>query len=290
MSDIKQLIVTSETKSGVFAWFDQTASGPSIIAILSNSEKLAYYCNMTTVSNEHMDFRILQRNCIYSEFLRHCNANVPSLNGVNFADFNFDRKWAKYTLMTHYYSAGLETASRLASDWVTGKNLSNEDIEKYEGFFNKKSKIVKSIRQALLDFCPQATMLSTFFKKIALVAVCNEELFLKLTKAERQVIIDFRVQLLGEGATEEDANRFCGFGFNSLVILSPFGTKIEYSLLDKNPTLMVEFTNFRPKSGSVFAQFNNQKARFLDRKQMVRSFLVNFIHSCDASILQQLVK
>ena len=115
-------------------------------------------------------------------------------------------------------------------------------------------------------------------------------MFLKLTKEERQVIIDFRVQLLEEGATEQDANRFCGFGFNSLVILSPFGTKIEYSLLDQDPALVVQFTNFRPHAGSVFNQFNNRKARLLDRKQMVRSFLVNFIHSCDASILQQLVK
>ena len=115
LNDIKTFINEGKLESGNFAWFDQTASGPSIIAILSNSEKLAYYSNMTTVGDKQ-NYQELQRNCIYSEFLNHCNASIPSLNNANFADFKFDRKWAKYTLMSHYYSAGLRTISQLVSD------------------------------------------------------------------------------------------------------------------------------------------------------------------------------
>ena len=150
--------------------------------------------------------------------------------------------------------------------------------------------MVRSVRAALSNFCPQATKLSKFFEKISLIALSNESSFLELKLAQRKVIINFRGQLIKEGATKDDAGRFYGFGFTTLVIVSPFGTSFEYSSVDKDPTSMNEYTTFKTKSNSVFRQFQNRRPRFFDRKLLIRSLLVHFIHSCDASILQQLVK
>ena len=290
LKDIEKLISNGQLQSNLFAWFDQNASGPSIISILSNSEKLAHFCNIITVRDKKMDYETLTRNCIYSEFLKHCNDTIPGLNNNKFSDFKFDRKWAKYILMTHYYNAGLKTAARLSSEWIIEKDFDDIQIKKYEEFFNKQSSVIKGIKKALLSFCPQGTKLADFFRKVAIILVCDKTKFKSLTEIDRQVIFELRKELLKEGVPKNDTERFFGFGFCTLRIVTPFGTKLQYSTLDKNPALMKQFTSYKAKSGSAFEQFQNSRARLFDYKQLIGSFLVNFIHSCDASILQQLVK
>ena len=239
-----------------------------------------------------MDYSSLKRNCVYTEFLHHCNKVIPALNDIPFSSFNFDRKWAKYTLMTHFYSAGLKTASRLVTDWVNDK-ISPDLVEKYENFFSKYSRQVKEIRVALLSFCPWATLLNNYFRKVALITVCNEQIFSKLKKDDCNVILEFRNQLFKAGLSETHCDSFFGLGYLTLRILTPFGVRIEYSTVEKkakkNDTSM-QRTWFKQNSKSAFNSFAFKKAKKFDYKQLIDSFLVHFVHCCDAAILQKLTE
>jgi len=292
LQDLRTLIETGEVTSNNFAWFDQNASGPSIVAVLSNSEKLAALCNMTTVTGINMDYSSLPRNCIYTSFLDYCNDNIPNLGGAEFRDFSFNRKWAKYTLMTHFYSAGALTASRLVIDWVetqtTLGKIPPEDIVKYNDFYSSNSKSVKLIRKALLSFCPLGTALNVYFRKIALIFTCDEKKFAKLKLYERKIIVAFRGQLASAGLPQESCDSFFGLGFSTLCIVTPFGTMFEYSSAGKNAGLTHEYSNFNKDSKSAFSHFQLGKFTGVDYNQLCNSFLVNFIHACDASVLQKL--
>ena len=289
LQDIRLLIENGEVTSYNLAWFDQNSSGPSLIAILSNSEKLAYYCNMITVKDINMDYSTLNRECIYTEFLKYCNETISEIDDSEFVDFKFDRKWAKYTLMTHYYSAGLKTASRLVAEWVDEK-IPVEHSKIYEKFFNKNTKAVKEIKNALLTFCPLGTKLNNFFRKVALIVICDKSRFSKLKKAECEIILGFRTQLFQAGLSRDFCDTFFGLGYSSLRVITPFGTKIEYSTADKKHGTDHQYTSFNKNSTSAFSSFNMAKPRKFDVNQLVNSFLVNFIHCCDASILQELTK
>lgn len=91
LSDLSKLILDKHVTSQNFAWFDQNSSGPSFIAILSNSVKLGNLCNIITVTDPE-NFRELKRQCIYTDFLIYCNETITNLEVSNFKEFNFDRQ------------------------------------------------------------------------------------------------------------------------------------------------------------------------------------------------------
>lgn len=131
--------------------------------------------------------------------------------------------------MTHYFSAGLKTASSITEAWVTKKGFKTET---YEKFFTKSTKEVKSIKQALLTFCSKGTKLNLFFKKVALVVLCDAKRYKLLDKKSQLVINSFQDELLTAGISKNIASAFYGLGFSSLIFVSPFGTKVEYSTIE----------------------------------------------------------
>jgi hypothetical protein len=92
LAEIRQMFESSKLESRTFCWFDQNASGPSFMAILANSEKLGELCNITTAPLVEGSFKTLQRFCVYTAFLEHCNRVISDPKIGPFCNFNFDRK------------------------------------------------------------------------------------------------------------------------------------------------------------------------------------------------------
>ena len=101
-------------------------------------------------------------------------------------------------------------------------------MKKYEPFFNKQSSLIHKIKKALDVFCPNATNLKLFFKKIALIATLNNERFDVLTKRDKKVILAFQVQLAQSGFPTETANSFFGCSVPYLQFISPCGSSVSY--------------------------------------------------------------
>jgi len=125
---------------------------------------------------------------------------------------------------------------------------------------------------------------------MALIFTCNEKLFAKLSRTDALVIEHFRKQLTQAGLSHKLASQFFGLNQKSLLIISPFGTRIEYSTLKKNIKSRHVKTFYKTNTKSRFGSYHFEEVRVFDHQKLVSSFLVNFIHSCDSSILQQLVK
>ena len=72
LSELTTLIETGELKTGTLHYFDQNASGPSIISILSNSKKLAMEVNMISEELEKpsakIKFENITSNCVYTGY------------------------------------------------------------------------------------------------------------------------------------------------------------------------------------------------------------------------------
>ena len=189
--------------------------------------------------------------------------------------------------MTHYYDAGLQTIATITKDWVL-KNISGEDALKYFKFESFNSREIKAVKLALRTFCPKATQLGDFFKKVVLVSICNEERFKALSIKQQLVIVSFRDQLVLAGLTPSLAENFFGLGFVSLKMVSLFGTKLNYSIVQETEVRAATPVG-NAGAPSAFTSFRAKSIGALDVVKMSR-FLVHFVHSCDASIVQSQAK
>lgn len=293
--DVILKLINGETVDlNIFNYADQSASGIGIAGILSNSRLAAIGTNIINANPD-------ERNCIYSMFKEHLLEQFPS-----FEKYNFNRKWYKFQLMLHQYGAGYKSSAFQSSAWIN-KNIFDPSFKTkhyvpyelqqlYGPLMDRNSPVIKMVKEALKTFCPNIEFLTLFFRKIALIILCDKHhWFLEgknaLSKSDRDAIFWARDILKAHGVPLTEAYKFFGFGLTSLRIISPIGTKIEYYVMTKpkgrpkkrNVTWSRLDQNIRHKSLKSF-QFKDQRA--YDLKNTINSFFVNYIHSADSSVIK----